>query len=186
MPCHTAAFSYEGDVAFASGLIFPWFTLDSCAPVPKDDATTSPRGKDRLKGATAGRSSDVVSVSAVLNSPQFPVHLLSEHSLWLGEAVITTLRFASTGQGDSSERQNLCTTPGLNTGGRKNAKGRGAIWPSGDKAAKKLETLTFDDHLWAWPHAFYHQVSGPCGAPHIQRISTSPCMVPLSSRATIT
>lgn len=114
------------------------------------------------------------------------MYLLSEHSLWLGEAVITTLRFASTGQSVSSERQNLCTTPGLNIEGRKNAKGGGAIWPSGDKAAKKLETLAFDDLLWPWPYASYHQVSGPCGAPHIQRISASPCMVPLSSRVTIT
>lgn len=96
------------------------------------------------------------------------------------------LRFASTGQSVSSERQNPCTTPGLNIEGRNNAKGGGAIWPSGDKAAKKLETLAFDDLLWPWPYASYHQVSGPCGAPHIQRISTSPRTVPLSRRATIT
>ena len=114
------------------------------------------------------------------------MYLLSEHSLWLGEAVITTLRFASTGQSISSERQNLCATPGLNTEGRKNAKGEGAIWPSGDRAAKKLETLAFDDVLWPWPYASYHQVSGPCGALHIRRISTSLRTVPLSSRATIT
>lgn len=68
---------------------------------------------------------------------------------------------------------------------RKNAKGRGAIWPSGDKAAK-LETLAFDDLLCPWPYASCHQVSGPCGAPHIQRTSVSSLMVPLSSRAKIT
>lgn len=75
------------------------------------------------------------------------MYLLSEHTLWLGEAVIIMLRFASTGQSISSERQNLCTTPQLNIEGRKNGKGEGAIQPSGDKAAKKLETLAFDDLL---------------------------------------
>lgn len=117
-------------------------------------------------------------------STQLPVSEL----LWLGEAAITTLclKFASSGQSVSSERQNLCTTPELNREGRRNAKGGGAIWPSGDRAAKKLQTLAFDDLLWPWPYVSYQQVSGPCGAPHIQRISASPHMVPLSSRVTIT
>lgn len=119
--------------------------------------------------------------------PLFSPLLLSE-SLWMEEAAITMLclKFASSGQSISSERQNLCTTPELNRESRKNAKGGEAIRPSGDRAAKKSQTLTFDDLLWPWPYVSYQQLSGPCGVPHIQRISASPHMVPLSSRATIT
>jgi len=75
-------------------------------------APASPRGRDGLKGVTAGRSGDRVSVTAALSSPSSQV--VSDHCLWSGEAVITKLRFASTGQSVSSERQNLCATPGLN------------------------------------------------------------------------
>lgn len=121
--------------------------------MPKYDATSSPRGKDGLKSATASRSSDMVGVTAVLSSPQFPVYLLSEHILRLGQAVTTMLRFAATGQSISSEKHNLCTIPELNIVDRKNAKGGGAIWPLEDKAAKKLETLAFDDLLQPWSYA---------------------------------
>lgn len=121
------------------------------------------------------------------SAPMFPAYLLSG-LLWLGEALITklSLQFASNGQSVSSEKQNLCATPELNWECRRNAKGEAAIWPSGDRAAKKLQTLAFDDLLWPWPYVSYQQVSGLCGAPHIQRIPASPPMVPQRSTATIT
>lgn len=62
----------------------------------------------------------------------------------------------------------------------------GQFWPSGDRAAKKLQTLAFDDLPWPWPYVSYQQLSGPCGAPHIQRIPASPHMVPQSSTVTLT
>lgn len=143
-------------------------------------------GQERMAEEHSSRRSGMVITPAVL-SPLFPAYLLSE-LLWLGEAAITTLclKFISSGQSDSSERQNLWTIPELNKEGRRNAKGGGAIWPSGDREAKKLQTLAFDDLLWPWPYVSYQQVSGPCGAPHIQRKPTSPPMVPRSSTATIT
>lgn len=118
------------------------------------------------------------------SAPLFPAYLLSEW-LWLREAAITMLclKFASSGQSISSERHNLCTTPELNREGRRNAKGGGAIWPSG---AKKLQTLAFDDLLQPCSYVAYQQVSGLRGAPHIHRTPASPPVVPLSSTVTIT
>lgn len=118
-------------------------------------------GQERMAEEHSSRRSGMVITPAVL-SPLFPAYLLSE-LLWLGEAAITTLclKFISSGQSDSSERQNLWTIPELNKEGRRNAKGGGAIWPSGDREAKKLQTLAFDDLLWPWPYVSYQQVSGP-------------------------
>lgn len=144
-------------------------------PAPVPGAGTDGR-------AAAGRS-DTVITPAVLSSPCFQDTCSQSCCRW--ERLISPCFASSLPQSISAGRQNLCTTPELNREGRRNARGGRAIWPSGDRAAEKLQTLAFDD-LWPWPYISYQQVSGPCGAPHIQRISASPCMVPLSSRATIT
>lgn len=56
----------------------------------------------------------------------------------------------------------------------------------GPQETEQLKSLAFDGVLWPWPYVSYQQVSGPCGAPHIQRIFASLHMVPLCSRVTIT
>lgn len=90
VPCHTASFSDQADVALALHLVFLCFTLDSCTSMPSwkgHDATTSPQGRNRWKGTAAGRS-DLVIIPAILSS-LLPAFLLSE-LLWLGEADITS------------------------------------------------------------------------------------------------
>lgn len=164
VPCCTASFSDQADVALALHLIYLCFTLDSCTTIPSwigHDATTSSWGRNGWQKSTAAGGVAWSSLPQY-SAPLFPAYLLSE-LLWLGEAAITTLclKFISSGQSDSSERQNLWTIPELNKEGRRNAKGGGAIWPSGDREAKKLQTLAFDDLLWPWPYVSYQQVSGP-------------------------
>lgn len=130
VPCHTAPFSDQADVALALHLIFLCLTLDSYTPLPNwmgHDATTSPRGRSGWKGTAAGRRSDMVITPAVLSPrvssmPALRVAVLGRHCYHH-----ISLKFASSGQSVSSERQNFCATPELNRECRRNAKGGGAI-----------------------------------------------------------
>lgn len=160
--------------------------MHSSAQLDRARCHHQPSGQEWIEGHSSRQEEWLGHHSCSTQLSLFSADLLSE-LLWLGEAAITMLclKFASSGQSISSERQNPCTTPELNREGRRNAKGGGANWPSGDRAAKKLQTLAFGDLLWPRLYVSYQQVSAPCGAPHIQRIFACPHMVPLSSRVTI-
>lgn len=163
-------------------LLSIWFScasLDSCTPVPNwmgHDATTGPRGRNRWQGTAAGRRSDMVITPAVLSSPCFQHTCFQSCCGW--ERLLSPW-FASSGQSVSSERQNLCTTPELNRGQEK-CKGGGAIWPSGDRAAKKLQTLAFDDLPWPWPYVSTSRLVVPVelhtSREYLHPLTWSPCV----------
>lgn len=189
VPCHTTSFSDQADVALALHLIFLCSTgfMHSNAQLDGAWCHHQPLGQEQIEGHSSRQEEWHGHHSCSTQLPCFQHPCSQSCCGW--ERLLSprfASKFASSGQSVSSERQNLCTTPELEREGRRNAKGGGAIWPSGDRAAKKLQTLACDDLLWPWSYVSYQQVSGSCGAPHIQRISASPHMAPLSSRATIT